>query len=388
MDKGTVKDSDRISSQGSSEMVSTTPETEENLIKRHMRIYWVKISNYFEKKKIKGSSSIHSGVAEIFQNMLDTCPEATQCRNCEENIILRKKFEERSVKYLEELRELELRVERMTSSENLINEKLNVLTNKIDVLSKDYKKLLIKESKKEVTLKESEPVLIVDTTTEMNALSYRDALRSNIRQNKLERPADIIMPNKNRLIVKYDDKTKLAKIKENIENNPELNKNVRIKVTKPGIYRFIVFNVPVDLQEAELIQEIKLNGNLEDKKVELVSTFLDRKGNKNAVIDTDFEAAQYLLQNKKLLIDMIRLRVEKYINIKRCFRCQRFGHLATNCNREFACSKCGESHDSRQCNSKEEKCANCKATDHSASSKVCPSYLEYKDKHIERVRYG
>lgn len=83
-----------------------------------------------------------------------------------------------------------------------------------------------------------------------------------------------------------------------------------------------------------------------------------------------------------------RIKFHPFIQkVRRCVRCQRFGHLVHLCrsNPDSAfCDRCaGKGHDSSSCSSKEIKCIKCirrKANDtnHPASSTDCPTYLENK----------
>lgn len=77
--------------------------------------------------------------------------------------------------------------------------------------------------------------------------------------------------------------------------------------------------------------------------------------------------------------------VDKFIlKAKRCFRCQRYGHVNTNCGHNIRCLRCGEYHKSEGCNNNI-KCANCGGR-HLASDEICIVYnynleiLEMKSK--------
>ncbi|KAF2346048.1 Zinc finger CCHC-type, partial [Trinorchestia longiramus] len=57
-----------------------------------------------------------------------------------------------------------------------------------------------------------------------------------------------------------------------------------------------------------------------------------------------------------------------------CYRCQRLGHVAVNCNSPLRCLVCSGPHTKDECTAEpgQEKCANCHQT-HIASSKECPA---------------
>ena len=81
----------------------------------------------------------------------------------------------------------------------------------------------------------------------------------------------------------------------------------------------------------------------------------------------------------------MKIDVELYIpNPLRCYKCQRFGHGKTACNRNAACAKCGqEGHDDKDCQNPPH-CANCSG-DHTAYSKECPVW--YKQCDITRLKH-
>ena len=56
------------------------------------------------------------------------------------------------------------------------------------------------------------------------------------------------------------------------------------------------------------------------------------------------------------------------------YKCQEFGHVATDCKQECRCRKCGEGHEEKECNTEKLKCANCKE-EHKSSDPVCTVLL-------------
>ena len=63
----------------------------------------------------------------------------------------------------------------------------------------------------------------------------------------------------------------------------------------------------------------------------------------------------------------------------RCFKCQRFGHVAAQCRGKIRCSKCGSEHEYGQCGDNTElKCCNCGGR-HSAAYGGCVKQKEAKE---------
>jgi hypothetical protein len=69
-----------------------------------------------------------------------------------------------------------------------------------------------------------------------------------------------------------------------------------------------------------------------------------------------------LINLRSILIDLRAYRWADYVSITRCYKCQRFGHIAKYCReQETTCGLCAEHHETRQCLKQESdhKCINC-----------------------------
>lgn len=76
---------------------------------------------------------------------------------------------------------------------------------------------------------------------------------------------------------------------------------------------------------------------------------------------------------------------DRRCKIRQCYRCQRYGHIGTQCIEEVACGFCAEAHDTRDCLKKGNarscpRCALCNGS-HSAWSRICNARLN----ELERV---
>jgi len=64
------------------------------------------------------------------------------------------------------------------------------------------------------------------------------------------------------------------------------------------------------------------------------------------------------------------------MDIKQCFKCQGYGHLAIACKAKEVCGLCAGDHDTRKCQTGKEKCVNCDrkglSSNHTATSATCP----------------
>ena len=62
-------------------------------------------------------------------------------------------------------------------------------------------------------------------------------------------------------------------------------------------------------------------------------------------------------------------------HVKQCFKCQKFGHSASDCKDDLRCLRCAGKHTVKSCNELKEraKCANCGGS-HATVYRGCPAY--------------
>ena len=101
----------------------------------------------------------------------------------------------------------------------------------------------------------------------------------------------------------------------------------------------------------------------------------ERKKHQSIIIFIDnAEAADRCILNN-FLIESQSFRAEKYaphLWVTQCYKCQNFGHIVKNCDKEEQCGKCSGPHPTAECTSNEHKCANCHGT-HTAWHLECPA---------------
>lgn len=66
-----------------------------------------------------------------------------------------------------------------------------------------------------------------------------------------------------------------------------------------------------------------------------------------------------MVDKKRVNVQWDSCKIYEYLNVRRCFKCLGFNHVAENCKNKIACSKCAEEHDEKQCTCVELKCVNC-----------------------------
>lgn len=102
----------------------------------------------------------------------------------------------------------------------------------------------------------------------------------------------------------------------------------------------------------------------------------------------------------KIFLSSKSCNVEDNFHVKRCNKCQSFGHYAAKCKEDTptVCGYCGENHESNACllknsPSRTHKCANCQiagveeSEGHSTFSRKCPAYIVQQKKLASSIAY-
>ena len=156
--------------------------------------------------------------------------------------------------------------------------------------------------------------------------------------------------------------------------------NIPVRVTDPpqGV-KGIIFDVPLEMTQEEILQELKSQGVLTVTRMTKRAQASDIIEGQSSANPQRIELKSVILTFKTQLPQQIHLcfqifKVKQYIpNPIRCFKCQRFGHPAQQCRYKERCVRCGGPHNFETCPQKESpKCVNCGGL-HSAAYGGCTS---------------
>ena len=143
-------------------------------------------------------------------------------------------------------------------------------------------------------------------------------------------------------------------------------------------------------QNPTLDQFFSLN-NIDDHFNLMSSSSLKNRPDLHQSIFSVSKQFRLFLENcgDKLMLGFRSCKIYDRFFVRRCFKCQMFGHTSSDCVNNDCCSRCSESHDVKDCkispnDISKHVCINCKkcniSSDHSTSSFNCPSYLDEKNK--------
>ena len=127
----------------------------------------------------------------------------------------------------------------------------------------------------------------------------------------------------------------------------------------------IIHGVTKLIEEDYILKNLRVSGST--KVVEVRRLGKDERATESVVIMFEGEDLP-----DKVFLGYRAFNVKVFIpKPTRCYKCQRFGHIASKCNFKGRCPTCGEDHEFMQCNKKETPvCCNC-GGDHSAGFTGC-----------------
>lgn len=197
---------------------------------------------------------------------------------------------------------------------------------------------------------------------------------------------------------------------ESLIGNKELS-DAGLKVDKPVKKKpvIMVYDVSAELEDDEVRQEV-FHKNFQDSELteeEFNREFEPRHKYKDArsggkkchiVVECSVRVRNWLRGRERVYIEWQSCRVKDYVDVARCYKCQRFGHVAKHCNdAKSGCSYCAGEHEYKVCPNKKDKekvcCANCKREGrtedkHDAGWRWCPAYEKAVKRQNEKIDYG
>jgi hypothetical protein len=78
-----------------------------------------------------------------------------------------------------------------------------------------------------------------------------------------------------------------------------------------------------------------------------------------ALVQVDQDSYKKIMDAGRLIVGYDSCNVYDAIEVRRCFNCNEFQHIAANCKNQLTCPKCGLGHDLKNCKSTFKRCVNC-----------------------------
>lgn len=231
-------------------------------------------------------------------------------------------------------------------------------------------------------------------------------------------PQDVVTTKYGQVIMKYRNKKELENAKDKMDESEDIKEMVKINVPIRRRERILILSVDPLVEEATVKKELEsqiFESGLEEsyigltdrlatatmdpgtkalienlikgpgRDIRIIRKIQTKQGRNNWLVDVDSNTKTFLLEKRRICIDFERYRVVEFVSITRCFKCQKFGHLANRCDGQLHCTKCAGEHNIKDCKSEKTTCSNCYFEDatsdsnHKADSPSCPIFIAYRE---------
>ena len=156
-------------------------------------------------------------------------------------------------------------------------------------------------------------------------------------------------------------------------------KDVKCNITGERRVRGVITGIPVSISEEEIKDNMK---RAKVSKVQRMKTNRDGIKSDSLSVLITFEGEKL---PEKVYLGYMCYDVRAYVPPPlRCFKCQKFGHIAAVCKGKKRCSRCGGEHDYGECEEGAKvKCCNC-GGEHSAAYGGCEA--SKKAQEVQKVK--
>lgn len=247
------------------------------------------------------------------------------------------------------------------------------------------------------------PKIIVRTDREeiRSSEEIKNIIKGTIDPAKTKIKIDKMIRGLDKKIIIEAPEESVKKIMENEEVKAADLKRVKEEGLRPRlvIMRVSKGTTASELKEAILKQNLTEHSISEDEIGVKYKYGPRDQATVNWVLEVSPRVRNLALNRGRVYIGWDSCPVRDHIRVIRCYRCQKYGHLAKNCRseKEF-CAYCAGEHQTKECREPEEYkcCINCirgKIRDrellrHEATESKCPEYVRKVTDLVNNIDYG
>jgi hypothetical protein len=198
-------------------------------------------------------------------------------------------------------------------------------------------------------------------------------------------------------------------LKSNLQNNKNLMRNVNevSEKSQPNkeLRKLKLYNLEKGEHEDDdqfldtVIRKNDLDSNKPDFQLRVSYLGPRKKSNdrQDMIMEMDDATYSQLMKWTTMYTPWGRHRIEEYVRVKVCKKCQCYGHTERLCTARTVCSYCGGNHTYEECRAVEKKCANCEKYNrrnpdnvvdmyHAAYEKCCPTYVHVRKQIVKQMQ--
>ena len=156
-----------------------------------------------------------------------------------------------------------------------------------------------------------------------------------------------------------------------VASRPNSERRAEQEATRPRLQQVVIGGVPLDIGEEEIKDA---TGSKQVRRITKRNSVGDKDDTLAVVLSYDCSIEEV---PTRVQLGFLTFKTRTYIPlVTRCYKCQKYGHIAVNCRKEKpTCPVCSGPHSFAECRTRDDKkCANCGGA-HSTSFRECPKYI-------------
>ncbi|GBN21987.1 hypothetical protein AVEN_81073-1 [Araneus ventricosus] len=195
-------------------------------------------------------------------------------------------------------------------------------------------------------------------------------------------------------------------LRQAIEGCAAVADKVSVRAPKGRVPHIIVYNIPIGKyatrdKEEKWIRRLRKGNTLPEGDISVRFRRKAKNGTEGWILALAPEVFRGIPKQGRLNHGFTSLRYREYLESTRCFKCQRFGHMKSQCPDNAGpdyCTKCTGRHLPKDCKSKRPTCRNCveynsktgarTPTSHTVRDQTCGTYLRVRDHLVLMTQYG
>lgn len=250
--------------------------------------------------------------------------------------------------------------------------------------------------------KPQEQTLLVKAQSDRDSKNVLSELTTKIKPDELKVGVRIAKTSKDgNVLLKCNNSSDLEKVKLCIVE--KMGDKVTVEVPTKVNPRIKVCNIYKNLHEESndnIVQKILAQNDVIKENCSLKFVYKSKilKNFFFIILEVDPVTYNALMGKGTLSIGWGRCQIRDHVSITRCYKCCKFGHIASNCNLNYyVCPLCSEHHTQKECKSEIRKCVNCcelrhkkdanVSVDHSVFDKECHFYNKIRESQRNKISY-
>ena len=186
-------------------------------------------------------------------------------------------------------------------------------------------------------------IIIKTKTDEVNIANIKQDMSSQVDPTAFN-VSNVKQMGKNAIVIQCNDEQEIEKLKTEVAT--KLGDKYEVQSAELKNSQLKIVGMTNIITEAELITNLKKqNDHLKEAQELKVIKIFENKNRKPetycAIIEVQYDTFAKIMATQKVNIAGDRCKVYEYVNLRRCYKCLGYNHIASNCTKNKLCPKCG-----------------------------------------------